>query len=77
MAIGIIKSKEAIGDVIVATVSCEHGETKQIFACLTSMLSCWEYDNLDMCKVGDEIEFLSSCVDSEYGEELNYLGVMK
>ena len=77
MDIGIIKSKETIDDVITVTVLCDHGETKQIFACLTSVISCWDYDELDMCEVGDKIEFLSSYIGSEYGEEINYIKPLK
>lgn len=77
MDTGIIKKKETIGDIVTAIVSCENGEPKQVFASLTSVISCGDFDVLDMSEIGDRVEFISFYTGSEYGEELTYINVLK
>ncbi|MBQ9732202.1 MAG: hypothetical protein IJV97_03850 [Alphaproteobacteria bacterium] len=71
---GVIINYENFGIVIVATVKTEV-ETKQVFASLESMSSIC-FDDLLICNVGDEIEFMSSYNGDEYGEELEFINIL-
>ncbi|MBE6445695.1 MAG: hypothetical protein E7019_06595 [Alphaproteobacteria bacterium] len=68
---GVIISMENLGIVITAMIKTEV-EDKRIFASLESISSMC-FDDLDMCEVGDTIEFISSYNGDEYGEELEFI----